>query len=155
MRGKCREELRFRSRFQTVVKWFTCNGDLFNHLPQLIHLDWKNAEVGPAILMLSDRLPERAIQPFDTVAEQILKPNEQRELEAAVAGFANHSHHVDTHALLAKRRDGDVSCTVDGEIPHAPSIDVVCRDGVPDCPFSLFRFYWCELDPLRLGYVFH
>src|SRR4029079_6495685 len=99
--------------------------------PNLFDFDGKPPEVGPAILLLGDRFPERVIQPLDPVAEQILKPDKQGELQTAIAGFANHSHHVDTHALLAKRRNGDVAGVIDREISHAPAIDVVSRYGIP------------------------
>ena len=73
------DELWFASSFQTEVKLQTGIDYFFNHFAQLIDLDRKNAAILTFVAELSDRVLKREIDRFHAVAEQILKPDNERE----------------------------------------------------------------------------
>ena len=109
MRGQRRIKLRFRSSFKSVVKGFAGKRDFLDDFSKLIDFDRKNSKVPATIFAFRDGIVEGFIQPFHTVAEKILKSNEQRELKAPVTGFAQDIENVDGGAFFAQRGNGDVT----------------------------------------------
>src|SRR6266481_4785710 len=72
-------QFRLASSFETEMKLLTGIDNFFDNFAQLIDLDRKNAAIFIFVAKLRDRILERAINRFDTVAEQILKSDDERE----------------------------------------------------------------------------
>ena len=73
------DQFRLASGFETEVKLLTGIDNFFDNFAQLIDLDRKNAAIFIFVAKFRDRVVECAINSFDTVAEQILKSDDQRE----------------------------------------------------------------------------
>src|SRR5262245_54100113 len=84
------DQLRLAARFKTEMKLRTSVDNLFDHLAQLIHLDRKDAAILVAITELLHGRVKGAVDRFDPMAQQILKPQDKRKTEAALACFVDH-----------------------------------------------------------------
>src|SRR5438477_450040 len=73
------DQFRLASGFETEVNLLTGIDNFFDNFAQLIDLDRKNAAIFIFVAKFRDRVVECAINSFDTVAEQILKSDDQRE----------------------------------------------------------------------------
>ncbi|KAG0505223.1 MAG: hypothetical protein Udaeo_14440 [Candidatus Udaeobacter sp.] len=81
------------------------------------------------IAELRDRALKCAIDCFDPVTEQILKPNQQRKTEVSGTGFVDDFQQIDGTATFLQRPRFDVAGAVDRKIALAPSLDVVGSNG--------------------------
>src|SRR4051794_11373998 len=100
--------------------------DFFDHFTQLIHLDRKDAAVNAAVTELRDGVLEGAIDGGDAVAQQVLKPDNEREGKAAGTGLVYHLENINGAAAFLQRARFHVAVGVDREISAAPSIHIVC-----------------------------
>src|SRR5438105_14368624 len=73
------DQFRLASGFETEVKLLTGIDNFYDNFAQLSDLERKNVAVVIAVPKFRDRVVECAINSFDTVAEQILKSDDQRE----------------------------------------------------------------------------
>src|SRR5205807_9546382 len=87
--GQCGNQFRFAARFESKMKLLACVDDFFNYFAQLIDLDRKNAPIFAAITELCHRGLKGAINRFNPVPQQILKPDYQRKPKASSARFVN------------------------------------------------------------------
>ena len=69
--------------------------DLFDDFAQLIHLDRKDAAILVAIAELLHGGLKGPVDRLDAVAQQVLKPDDERKTEAAPARFVDHLKQVD------------------------------------------------------------
>ena len=81
------DQLRLAARFEAEMKLLAGVDDLFDHFAQLVHLDRENAAIVVAVTEFLDRALEGAVHRFDAMPQQILKANDQRKSEAALARF--------------------------------------------------------------------
>ncbi len=137
MHGEGRDQFRFAAGFETEMKSFAGIDDFFDHLAQLIDLDREHAAVGIAIAELGNRRFKRAVDRFDPVAQQILKPDDERKTQSPRARFVDHFENVDRAAGVLERPGNDVAVLVDGEVVPAPAVDVVRGDGRLNVPLGL------------------
>ncbi len=77
------EQLRLRARLQAVVVGAPELDDLLDHEPVLVDLDRVDALVGALVAVLGDGAPERLVQLDDPAAQNIRKPDEQRQADSA------------------------------------------------------------------------
>ena len=79
MHRQCRDQLWLAARFQSEMKSLAGIDNFLNHFTQLIDLDRKNAAILIAITELLDRVLKHAVNRFNAVPQQILKPDYERE----------------------------------------------------------------------------
>ena len=84
------EQLRLAARFETEMKLRAGIDDLFDDFAQLVHLDRKNAAILVLITELLHSGLKGAVDRLDPVAQQILKPDDQRKTETARTRFVDH-----------------------------------------------------------------
>ena len=94
------DQFRFASGFETKMKLLTGIDNFFNDFAQLINLDRKNTAILILVTELRYRLLKCAVYRFDTVTEQILKSDDQRKTQTAVARFIYDFQDVDRAARL-------------------------------------------------------
>ena len=123
------------------MKLLTGIDNFFDHFAQLIDLDRKNTAILILVAELRDRVLKCAVDRFDAVPEQILKPDDQRETQTAIARFIYDFENVDRAAVFLQRLGDDVAGWVDSEITAAPAIDIVGGDCCVNVPlvFHLVR----------------
>jgi hypothetical protein len=73
------DQFRLTSRLETKMKLLTGIDNFFNDFAQLINLDRKNTAILILVTELCYRLLKCPVYRFDTVPEQILKSDDQRE----------------------------------------------------------------------------
>ncbi len=95
-----RDQLRFRAGFEAKMKFLAGVDDLFDHLPQLVHLDREDPAVVVAETEFVDRTLEGAVDRFNAMPQQILKTNHERKSEAARPRFLHDFENVDRSAAL-------------------------------------------------------
>ena len=103
---------------------------------------------------LRDGIAERLVNRLDSMPENILKPDEQRELQPPPARLLHDVREVHAHSRFLKWAGDDVTSIVDVEVARAPAVNVVEGAGVLDGPggrtisggFAHFlRFNWRAL----------
>ena len=94
------DQFRFAARFETEMKFLAGVDDLFDHFAQLIDLDRENAAILILVTEFGYRILKRAVDRFDAVPQQILKPNDERETEAALPRFVYDFEDVDRSRLF-------------------------------------------------------
>ena len=102
------DQFRLASGFETEMKLLAGIDDFFDDFAQLIDLDRKNAAILILVPELRDRLLKRAVDRFDTVPEQILKSDDERETQTAIARFIYDFQNVDRAAVFLKGSRHDV-----------------------------------------------
>src|SRR5438034_6715940 len=103
MHGKRCNQFRFTARFETKMELLARVDDFFDHFAQLIHLDRENAAILIVITELRHGALKRAVNRFEAVPQQILKPDQQRKPEASRARFIHYFQDVDGAAVLLQR----------------------------------------------------
>ena len=138
---QCGDQFRLASGFETKMKLLAGIDNFFNDFAQLINLDRKNTAILILVTELRYRLLKCAVYRFDTVTEQILKSDDQRETQTAIARFIYDFQDVDRAAVFLQRSGHHIPGWVDGEITAAPAIDIVGRDRCVNVPlvFHLIR----------------
>ena len=121
------------------MKLLACVDDFFNDFAQLIDLDRKDAPIFAAITELCHRGLKGAINRFNPVSQQILKPDYQWKPKASLARFVNNFEKIDTAAIFLQRLRFEVAQTVDGKVTVAPSFHVVGGNGGLNVPLG-FHF---------------
>jgi hypothetical protein len=100
----------------------------------LVHLDRVDAAVGALVVVLGDRLLERAEQLLDAPPQDVGEADQHRQVDAAVAQVVDERLEVDRQRARTRGSDLDVAGVVDGEEVATPTVDVVELDGVLDRP---------------------
>jgi hypothetical protein len=91
-----REQFRFAARFDAEVIRAARVHDLLHDLAQLVHLDWKDAAIAVAILVLIDRRLEGFVDRLDAMPQQVLKAQHHRKAEPVLAArLGDQLHDVD------------------------------------------------------------
>ena len=133
---------------QPKMKWPAGIDNLFDHLAELIDFDRKNAAVFALVTELSNRVLEGAVDCLDAVSEQILKADQERKTEAALARFVYDFEDVDRPAVFLEGLGNDVARAVDCEVTAAPALDVVSGNRGFNVPLGFHRacaVYVCKL----------
>ena len=99
--------------------------DFLHHFAQLVDLDGKDAAVMVLIIELRDGRGEGLVDGLDTVAQNILEPEQHRKLQPATLGLLNHVGQIHHRPILPQRHGHDVSGIIDVEVLRSPTIDVV------------------------------
>src|SRR5205807_9755454 len=134
--GERSDEFRFAAGFQSEVKLQAGIDNLFDDFPQLVDLDRENAAIFIAITELRHRGLKGAINRFDAVPEQILKPDYQRKAEPTVASFVYNFENVDATAVFLEWTRLDVPGGVDGKVTATPSLHIVSGDSGLNVPLG-------------------
>src|SRR6266496_1382637 len=100
LHGERSNQLRFAACFEPKVELFAGVDNFLDDLAQLIDFDGENAAILIAIIEFSDRALKCAIDRFDTVPEQILKPNQQWKTEVSGARFIDYCQKIDGTATV-------------------------------------------------------
>jgi bifunctional DNase/RNase len=114
--------------------------DFFDHFPQLIDLDRKNAAIPVLVTEFGHRILERAVDRFHTVAQQILKTNDKRKPEPAIARFVDYFQEIDRSTIFLQGTRHDIARLIDGKVIATPTVHVVSRDRGFHVPF-VFHFF--------------
>src|SRR5439155_23954789 len=126
--GERGDQFRFAAGFQSEVKLQAGIDNLFDDFAQLVDLDRENASIFIAITELRHRGLKGAINRFDAVPEQILKPDYQRKTESTVARFVYDLEKVDATAVFLEWTRLDVPCGINCKVTAAPSLHIVSGD---------------------------
>ena len=121
------EQLRFAADFQAEVERLARIQNFLHHFAQLIHLDRKHAAVFALEIEFRDGALKRLVDGLDAVPQDVLKADEQRELQSAFPGLLNHIREVHRRPRVLKRFGNDMARVVDVEIFRAPARDIVER----------------------------
>src|SRR5207248_6016340 len=124
---------------QSEVKLQAGIDNLFDDFAQLVDLDRENASIFIAITELRHRGLKGAINRFDAVPEQILKPDYQRKTESTVARFVYDLEKVDATAVFLEWTRLDVPCGINCKVTAAPSLHIVSGDSGLNVPLG-FHF---------------
>src|SRR5882724_12362419 len=100
LHGKRGNQFRFAACFEPKVKLFARIDNFLDDLAQLIDFDGKNAAILIAITEFSDRALKCAIDRFDAMPEQILKPNQQWKTEVSGARLIDYCQKIDGTAAI-------------------------------------------------------
>jgi hypothetical protein len=123
-RQRCKQ-FRFTACFESKMVWGTSIDDLFNHLAQLVHLDWKDPFINVLIVGFSNRRAKCLINLFDSVSQQILKADNERKRHSAIPGLIHYIHEVDRLTIGSGRHDLNVAGRIYREVTGSPPINVV------------------------------
>src|SRR5438874_5020991 len=77
--GERGDQLRLTPGFQAEMKLLAGIDNFFDYFAQLIDLDRNNSAVTIAITKFGDRIFKSAIDRFDAVSQEVLKPNDERK----------------------------------------------------------------------------
>ena len=121
------EQLRLAADFEAEIIRLARVENFLHHLAQLVHLDRKHAAILALVIVLRDGVAERLVQRLDAMAQNVLKPDEQRKFQPARLGLLDHVRQIHRHARVLQRARHDVPGVVDVEILRAPAVDVVKR----------------------------
>ncbi len=136
------DQFRFAAGFESEMKFLAGFDDLFDHFPQLVDLDRKNSAVMVLVTEFRHRVLKRAVDRLDAVTQQVLKPDDEREPEAAIARLVYDFENIDRAAFFLKGAHLDIAGAVDREVAGAPAIDVVSGNGGFNVPLVL-HFFGC------------
>src|SRR6266446_5942984 len=92
------------------------------------------------ITELGDCSLKCAVDRFDPVPEQILKPDDEREAEATIPRFVYNFENIDRAAFFLKGTHLDIAGAVDREIAGAPAIEIVSGNSSDNIPLDLHFF---------------
>jgi len=134
LQGEAGVELRLAADFEAEVERLAGVEDFLHHFAQLVHLDRKHAAILALEIIFGDGILEGLVDGLHAMAQDVLKADEQRELQAAALRLFQHVGEVHTGARLLQRRGGDVPGFVDVEILRTPARNVVKRAGIFDAP---------------------
>ena len=89
---------------------------------------------------LCHRVLKRGVDRLNPVPQQILKPDDEREAEAAIPRFVYDFENIDRAAFFLKGAHLDIADAVDRKIAGAPAIDVVSGNSGVNIPLGLHFF---------------
>ena len=115
----------FAADFEAEIKRLARVENFLHDLAELVHLDREHAAVTAPVTVFRDGIAEGLVQRFDPVAQDVLKPDEQRKLQPARLGFLDHVGQIHRHAGVLQRSRHDVSLVVDVKILRAPAMNVI------------------------------
>ena len=119
------EQFRLAADFQAELERLAGVENLLHDLAKLVDLDGKHAAIPALVIVFRDGGAEGLIDGFDAMAQNVLKPDEQREFQPARLGLLGHVRQIHRHAGVLQRARHDVPGFVDVEILRAPAMDVV------------------------------
>ena len=76
------EQFRLAADFQAEVERLARVENFLHHFAQLVHLDRKHAAIFALIIKFRDGIAKGQVDGLDAVAQNVLKPDEQREISA-------------------------------------------------------------------------
>ena len=97
---------------------------MIDHLTKLIHLDGEDAAVFALVTFFLDRSCEAFVDGDDAMAQEILKADDHRSLQAHAEGFVDDIEHANA-PLIGAGMDVDEPPFVDGDVTGAPSFETV------------------------------
>ena len=99
--------------------------DLLDDLPLLVDLDRIDAEVLALVLVLRDGRLKRAVNVGEPLPEDVAKPDQDRQADAAQLQVIDELLQVDRALGILGGVDADVAVRADGEVALAPALDFV------------------------------
>ena len=115
------QQLRLRPGLDPEVERAAVLHQLLDDVALLVHLDRVDAAERAPVLVLDDRLLERAEQLLEARAQDVGEADEDREIEAAAAEVVHQFLEVDLHRPGPGGRHRDVAGLVDREEVARPS----------------------------------
>src|ERR1043166_825314 len=143
------EQFRFAAYLQAEVKDLARVQDLFHDLAELVHLDREHAAVSALVIELGDGVAEGHVDGLDAVAQDVLKANQDRELQSAHPGLFDHIGQIHSRAGVAQRFGHDAAGFIDVEVFGPPAMNVVQVAGVLDAPGLVGLARITHFDDLR------
>ncbi len=143
LEGEGDEQLRLRAGLDAEVVGPPVLHQLLDDVPLLVHLDRVDAAIGAAVVVLGDRLLERAAELLHARAQDVREADEEGQVEAAATQVVDQLLQVDPYRAVAGGRHLDVAGLVDAEEVATPAADVVQLDRVVDRPRAEF-FLRCD-----------
>ena len=144
------EQLRLAAHFEAEIERLAGIEDFLDHLAELVDLDGKHAAVFALVIELGDGAAEGQVDGLDAVAQDVLEPDQHRELQPARLGLLDDVGQVHRRAGVPQRLGDDVPGFVDVEVLRAPAMNVVQVSGVPGCPTARWRRSNCSSRALQI-----
>lgn len=139
------KQLRLAADLQPELIGPACVQDFLNHLAQLVHFDGEHPAVTALVVVFRDGRLERLVERLHAMAQNILEPNQQRELQSAPARFLDHVRNIHHRPRFLKGLGNHVACFIDVKIAGAPAVDVKQFSGGLNIPavrgHSVFAHY--------------
>jgi hypothetical protein len=118
-------QFRFRAGFQAEPEGFAELQHLFNHLALLVDLDGVHAVVAALVFVLGDRHLERFVDFTQAVLENVGKPDENRQVDAAQNQRIHQLLQVDRPRGILFRVNAYVPVLANGKVALPPARDIV------------------------------
>ena len=106
------EQLRLAADLEAEVERLARIQDFLHHLAQLVHLDREHAAILALVIELGDRVAERQVDRLHPVAQDVLEPDQHRELQPAAFGLLDDIGQVHRGAGFAQRAGHDVPASL-------------------------------------------
>ena len=136
---QCGVQLRAATHFQAKIKRPAGIDDFFHHFTQLIDLHREHPAISAAVSVPVDGLAKRAVDGLHTMAHDILKPQQHRIAQAALARFGHHRQNIHRRARLLPRPHLHAPAGIDTKIPRTPAADIVQAAGIINGPCAVGR----------------
>ncbi len=128
------EQFRLAADFQTEIERLARVENLLHDFAELVDLDREDAAVLALVVEFLDGTAKGQVNRLDPVAQDVLEPNQHRELQAARLGFFDHVVDLDARAVLLQRPGKHMPRFVDVKVFRTPTLDVIQIAGVLDVP---------------------
>ena len=129
-----RQQLRLGSRLEPETVRPPELEDFLHNLALLIDLDGIDTNVSPRVFMLGDGALEGFIDFLQPVLQDVPKPDERRQTDAAELQIVDQLFEIDRAAGVLGRVNPDLSVLADREVSVAPSGNFVQLGGIVDGP---------------------
>ena len=140
LQGEPGEQLGLAADFEPEMERLAGIEYLLHHLAELVDFDRKNALVLALVIVFLDGRAEGQVDRLHPVAQDVLKPDQEREFQAPRPGLLRDVADLDLRARFLKRTRHDVSFLVDVKVARAPTRDVVKVARGLDVPWGRRNF---------------
>ena len=128
------QQFRFASCFQTEVPALAAAHQLLHHVALLVALHREDALVPAGVAVLRDGAFKGGVEPLQTVFEDVVEANQQRQRQVAAFQLRHQIHQIQAAAAIPLGLNADVAAPIDGEIRIAPAVEAVQRSTVLNRP---------------------
>ena len=107
---------------------------LFHHVALLVALHGEDTLVAAAVAVLGDGPFEGGVEAFQSVFEDVVEANEQRQVEVAALEPLHQIHQIKTAAALSAGLHTHVAAKIDGEVRGPPTLEAIQLGTVLNAP---------------------
>ena len=123
--GQRDQQFGLAARLQAEMPALAAAHQLFHHVPLLIALHREHALVAAAVAVLGDGPFEGGVEAFQSVFEDVVEANEQRQVEVAALEPLHQIHKIEAAAAFSAGLHTHVPAKVDGEVRVSPPLEAI------------------------------